>query len=141
MNYLYVINDEKQLVGVVSYRDLLLAEPDSRVEDIMSRNIVQVDVSTKQEEVAKVIGRYDYVSLPVVDAEGILLGIITVDDVLDIVVREANEDIEMLLASGKEIDFKTKPYHCRVPTPSLAYSYALHRTRFRQYHFPLRSNP
>ena len=109
LNYLYVINDEKQLVGVVSYRDLLLAEPDSRVEDIMSHNIVQVDVSTKQEEVAKVIGRYDYVSLPVVDAEGILLGIITVDDVLDIVVREANEDIEMLLASGKEIDFKTKP--------------------------------
>lgn len=109
LNYLYVIDSDKKLVGVVSYRDLLLAEPSSQIEDIMSRNLVTVDVLTKQEEVAKVIGRYDYLSLPVVDAEGLLLGIITVDDVLDIVVREANEDIEMLLASGKEIDFKTKP--------------------------------
>jgi magnesium transporter len=109
LNYLYVIDDDKKLVGVVSYRDLLLADPFAGIEDIMSCNLIKVNVLTKQEEVAKVIGRYDYVSIPVVDADGILLGIVTVDDVLDIVVREANEDIEMLLASGKEIDFKTKP--------------------------------
>lgn len=109
LNYLYVIDDDKRLVGVVSYRDLLLAEPGSRIEEFMSRNLVKVDVLTKQEEVAKVIGRYDYVSIPVVDEDRFLLGVITVDDVLDIVVREANEDIEMLLASGKEIDFKTSP--------------------------------
>ncbi|MER2090259.1 MAG: magnesium transporter [Sporosarcina sp.] len=109
INYLYVIDDEKKLIGVVSYRDLLLAEPDAKIEEIMSRNVVKVGVLTKQEEVAKIIGRYDFVSMPVTDDEGILLGIITVDDVLDIVVREANEDIEMLLASGKAIDFRTKP--------------------------------
>ena len=109
LNYLYIIDDEKRLVGVVSYRDLLLAEPDARIEDIMAQNIVKVDVLTKQKKVAQVIGHYDYDSVPVVDQKGILLGIITVDDVLDIVVREANDDIEMLLASGKSIDFRTKP--------------------------------
>ncbi|AMQ04551.1 magnesium transporter [Sporosarcina psychrophila] len=109
LNYLYVLDDDKKVIGVASYRDLLLAEPEAQIEDIMSRNIVKVGVMTKQEEVAKIIGRYDFVSMPVTDDEGVLLGIITVDDVLDIVVREANEDIEMLLASGKAIDFRTKP--------------------------------
>jgi magnesium transporter len=109
LNYLYVIDDDKKLIGVVSYRDLLLAELTAPIEDIMSRKLVQVDVLTKQEEVAKLIGRYDFVSMPVTNANGLLVGIITVDDVLDIVIREANEDVEMLLASGKAIDFKTKP--------------------------------
>ena len=109
LNYLYVIDDDKKLIGVVSYRDLLLAEPNAKIEKIMSQNVVKVGVLTKQEEVAKIIGRYDFISMPVTDDEGVLLGIITVDDVLDIVVREANEDIEMLLASGKAIDFRTKP--------------------------------
>lgn len=109
LNYLYVIDNDKKLVGAVSYRDLLLAEPDAAIEDIMAKNIVKVDVLTKQKKVAQVIGHYDYDSVPVVDEQDILLGIITVDDVLDIVVREANDDIEMLLASGKSIDFRTKP--------------------------------
>ena len=109
LNYIYVLDDEKKLIGVVSYRDLLLAEPGAMIADIMSRKVVKANVLTKQAEVAKIIGRYDFVSMPVTDDDGILLGIITVDDVLDIVVREANEDIEMLLASGKAIDFKTKP--------------------------------
>lgn len=109
LNYLYVINDDKKLVGVVSYRDLLMAEPDDNIRDVMTRNIVHVDPLMPQEEVAKLIGRYDFVSIPVTDEDGHLLGIITVDDILDIVVRAANEDIEMLLASGKEIDFRTSP--------------------------------
>ena len=110
LNYLYVIDDDKKLIGVVSYRDLLLADPGASIEEFMTRNVVKVDVLTKQDEVAKIIGRYDFVSLPVTDNNGILVGIVTIDDVLDIVVREANEDIEMLLASGKEIDFKTNPF-------------------------------
>ncbi|WP_124069086.1 magnesium transporter [Filibacter tadaridae] len=109
LNYLYVIDDEKKLIGVVSYRDLLLAEPHALIVDIMSCNLITADVLMKQEQVAKLIAHYDYVSIPVVDETTILVGIITVDNVLDIVVREANEDIEMLLASGKAIDFKTKP--------------------------------
>lgn len=109
INYLYILDDEKIFVGVVSYRDLLLAEPEAQIKDIMSKKVISVDPFMEQQEVAKVIGRYDFVSLPVTDEKGRILGIITVDDVLDIVVREANEDIEMLLASGKAIDFRTKP--------------------------------
>ncbi|WP_438313833.1 magnesium transporter [Sporosarcina sp. FA9] len=109
LNYLYVIDEHKKLVGVVSYRDLLLADSKTTVEEIMTKNIISVDVFTKQQEVAKLIARHDFVSIPVVIEDNTLVGIITVDDVLDIIMREADEDIEMLLASGKSIDFKTKP--------------------------------
>lgn len=109
LNYLYVIDDEKKLVGVVSYRDLLLAEPNASISDVMTKKVIDVNVMTPQEEVAKIIGRYDFVSIPVTEEDGALAGIVTIDDVLDIVVQEANQDIEMLLASGKEIDFQTSP--------------------------------
>lgn len=109
LNYLYVIDDDKRLLGVVSYRDLLLAEPHAHIVDIMTNSLISVNARSKQEDVAKLIGRYDFVSIPVVDDDNILVGIITIDNVMDIIVREANEDIEMLLASGKAIDFRTKP--------------------------------
>lgn len=109
LKYIYVINDEKQLVGAISYRDLVLADPDDFVEDIMAQDIAKANVNTKQEEVARIIGRYDFASLPVTDEQNVLRGVISADEVLDIVVREANEDIEMLLATGKSIDFRTKP--------------------------------
>lgn len=109
LNYVYVINDQKELVGVASYRDLLLSEPEEAITDVMTTTIVKVHEKTKQSEVARMIGRHDFLSVPVVNDDNILVGIITADDVLDIVVREANEDIEMLFASGKEIDFHTKP--------------------------------
>lgn len=109
LNYLYVIDDHKKLVGVVSYRDLLLGESGALIEDIMIKNVIKVGVLTKQQEVAKLIARHDFVSIPVVTDDNTLVGIITVDDVLDIVMREADEDIEMLLASGKNIDFNTPP--------------------------------
>ncbi|EGQ26926.1 MULTISPECIES: magnesium transporter [Sporosarcina] len=109
LNYVYIINDDKQLVGVLSYKDLLLAEADECVKDIMQTSIAKVFDTTKQGEVAKMIGRFDFVSLPVVNENNILIGIIRADEVLDIVVREADKDIEMLFASGKSIDFHTKP--------------------------------
>lgn len=110
LNYIYIIDDEKKLVGVLSYRDLLLSKKDDCVKDIMNTSIIKVRDTTSQGDVAKMIGRYDFVSLPVVNEENILIGIIRADEVLDIVVREANRDIEMLFASGKEIDFHTKPF-------------------------------
>lgn len=110
LNYLYVIDEEKKLVGVVSYRDLLLAEASEKIEDVMYGRVVKVDVYEDQEEAAKLISRYDFVSLPVVRENGTLAGIITVDDIIDVVIQEANEDIEMLSASGKAIDFNTKPW-------------------------------
>lgn len=109
LNYLYIVDTERKLVGVVSYRDLILADPQAKIGDIMTTELVKADVLMKQEHVARLIGKYDFESLPVVDSNNVLLGAITVENVLDIVVREANEDIEMLLASGKSIDFRTRP--------------------------------
>lgn len=109
LNYLYVIDNEKNLVGVVSYKDLLLGDLQDRIEEIMYSRVVKVDVNTDQEEVAKLISRYDFVSIPVIEEENKLVGVITVDDIIDVVIQEANEDIEKLSASGKAIDFNTKP--------------------------------
>ncbi|RKD22906.1 magnesium transporter [Ammoniphilus oxalaticus] len=110
LNYLYVIDQDKKLVGVVSYKDLLLADLYDKIEDIMFSRVVKVDVLTDQEEVAKLIRRYDFVAMPVVEDDNHLVGIITVDDIIDVVIQEANEDIEKLSASGKAIDFNTKPW-------------------------------
>ncbi|NHM33187.1 magnesium transporter [Neobacillus terrae] len=108
LNYLYVIDEERKLVGVVSYRDLLLAEPDETIQNIMYERVIYVTADTDQEEVARMAERYDFLAIPVVDEEHVLVGIITVDDIIDVVIREANEDIEKLSASGKSIDFDTK---------------------------------
>ncbi|MFS0673557.1 magnesium transporter [Ornithinibacillus sp. 179-J 7C1 HS] len=110
LNYLYVIDEQKNLVGVVSYKDLLLGELQDKIEDIMYSRVVKVDVLTDQEEVARLISNYDFVSIPVVEEENRLVGVITVDDIIDVVIQEANEDIEKLSASGKAIDFNTKPF-------------------------------
>lgn len=108
LNYLYVIDEDSKLVGVVSYRDLLLAGEGDRIDNIMFERVISVTVTTDQEDVAKTVERYDFISVPVVDEDHVLLGIITVDDVIDVVIKEANEDIEKLSASGKAIDFDTK---------------------------------
>lgn len=110
MNYLYVVDEEKRLVGVVSYKDLILGELEEEIEDVMYRRVVKVDALTDQEIAANIISRYDFITLPVVDTDNRLLGVITVDDVIDVVLQEANEDIEKLSASGKAIDFKTPPH-------------------------------
>ncbi|UAL48432.1 magnesium transporter [Sutcliffiella horikoshii] len=107
INYLYVIDEEKRLVGVVSYRDLILADAHEKIQEIMFSRVISVHVDTDQEEVANIIERYDFLAVPVVDDEKTLIGIITVDDVIDVVIQEANEDIEKLSASGKDIDFDT----------------------------------
>lgn len=108
INYLYVIDEDRKLVGVVSYRDLLLAELDEKIRTIMYERIISVTVVTDQEVVAQIVERYDFLAIPVVDENNVLVGIVTVDDIIDIVIKEANEDIEKLSASGKSIDFETK---------------------------------
>lgn len=106
--YLYVLDEDKKLTGVVSFRDLLLADLQDRIEDIMYSRVISVPVHMDQEEVANTIERYDFLSVPVVDDDHRLLGIITVDDVIDVFIREADEDISKLSAtSGKTIDFTT----------------------------------
>jgi len=108
INYLYVIDEVRKLVGVVSYRDLLLAEPEEKIREIMYERVISVSVTTDQEVVAQTAERYDFLAVPVVDEHNVLVGIVTVDDIIDIFIREANEDIEKLSASGKSIDFETK---------------------------------
>ena len=108
INYIYVVDENKVLLGVVSHRDIILADENAFVEDIMYTRLVSVPVDMDQEKAASLVARYDFVSLPVIEDDGTLVGIITVDDMIDVVIQEATEDIEKLSAGGKSIDFDTK---------------------------------
>lgn len=90
---LYVTDSQRHLTGILSLRDLVVAQPEQTVGEIMGRDLVSVHTDTDQEEVARVIQRYDFLAVPVVDREQRLVGIITVDDVLDILEQETTEDI------------------------------------------------
>lgn len=97
--YLYVIDTNRNLVGVVSLRDLITAQPEETIESIMNTKIISVPHDMDQEEVGKVIQKYDFLAVPVVTKENRLLGIITVDDIMDILEEEMTEDIEDLSAT------------------------------------------
>ena len=94
--YLYVTDNSRRLTGIVSLRDLVVAAADTTLAEIMTRDVVFVHTDTDQEEVARTIQRYDIVALPVVDSEERLVGVVTVDDVIDIIEQEATEDIYAL---------------------------------------------
>jgi magnesium transporter len=101
--YAYVTDDNRTLVRVVSLRQLLFTFPEVRIRDIASDRVVKVRTDTPQEEVAQVMKRYDLIAIPVVDREERLVGIITIDDVVDILEEEATEDIQKLAGvSGDE---------------------------------------
>lgn len=93
---LYVTDSDRRLLGILSLRDLVTTPLDKTVGEIMNQDIVSVQTDTDQEEVADIIQRYDFLAIPVVDSERRLVGIITVDDVLDIIQQEATEDIYAL---------------------------------------------
>jgi len=96
--YLYIVDDRRHLVGVCSLRELLLADPAAELNVIMGPGVTSVNTATDQEDVARLVARYDLLALPVVDDENKLVGIITVDDVIDIIRDEETED--MLLMAG-----------------------------------------
>jgi magnesium transporter len=98
--YLYVRDGDGRLEGIVGLRDLIISAPGAKLSDIMSRDVVKASVDMDQEEMARLVQRYDLVALPVVDAEDRIVGVITVDDVLDIVEEEATEDIFKLAGIG-----------------------------------------
>ncbi|MFM8003926.1 MAG: magnesium transporter, partial [Dolichospermum sp.] len=101
--YAYVTDDNRKLVSVVSLRQLLFTFPDVLIKDIASPHVVKVRTETAQEEVARIMQRYDLIAMPVVDREDRLVGIITIDDVVDILEEEATEDIQKLAGvSGDE---------------------------------------
>ena len=108
--YTYVLDDQKRLVGVLSLRDLIIADDDQLVSDIMSGNVVSVSVGRDQEEVAKMMRDYDFLAVPVVDFQKHLLGIITVDDILDVMDEEAIDDYSKF-AAVSDIDTRdTNPF-------------------------------
>jgi magnesium transporter len=94
--YVYVIDDARHLHGFISLRKLFLARPEALVSELMDKDVISVRVDADQEEVARKIARYDFIAMPVVDDQGRLVGIVTHDDVLDIVQQEATEDVHML---------------------------------------------
>ena len=94
--YLYVTDASRHLTGIVSLRDLVLADPEVSLADIVTREVVSVYTDTDQEEVARLIQRYDLLAIPVVDREQRLVGVVTVDDVMDILEQETTEDIYTL---------------------------------------------
>jgi len=102
--YLYITDAERHLTGALSLRELVMADPAQPLGEVMNREVVFVSTNTDQEEVARVIQRYDLLAVPVVDTEQRLVGIVTVDDVLDILEQETTEDIYSLggVQSGED---------------------------------------
>lgn len=104
--YLFVVDRFRRLSGVVNLRQLVVADPGSPVVEIMETEVISVPAGTDQEECARLMNRYDLLALPVVDANKVLLGVITIDDVMDVLEEEATEDIQRL-AGTEPLD---RPY-------------------------------
>lgn len=94
--YLYVVDQGKRLVGIVGMRDLIIANPDVQIQTFMDRDVILTTTETDQEEVARLMSRYDLAAMPVIDETGILQGVITHDDLVDVLEDEATEDIYRL---------------------------------------------
>ena len=102
--YVYVIDKERRLVGIISLRDLILARPDARIRDLMKHDAVFARVTDDREEVAKQLARYNFLALPIVDEQHRLVGIVTHDDVIDVVIEEATEDALRMGAVGAMVE-------------------------------------
>ena len=102
----YVTDSRRKLEGIVTVRDLLLSPKNAVLRDIMETNVKFVSTHTDQEEVARLLSKYDFLAVPVVDAEERLVGIVTVDDAMDVMQEEATEDIEKMAAIAPS----DKPY-------------------------------
>jgi len=96
VHYLYVVNQEQQLIGVVPIRALLMAQAEATISSIMVTDIITAGVEADQEELAELVSKYDFVAIPVVDNQNHLLGVVTVDDILDVLEEEATEDFQRL---------------------------------------------
>ena len=118
--YLYVIDVRRHLVGVVSLRRLLLVSPETPLKRIMTTDIISVRVDTDQEEVARQVASYNLLAIPVVDEENKLVGVITVDDVIDVIKDEATEDVYRLAGvAGDDRVFATAGESLRKRVPWL----------------------
>ena len=109
--YVYIVDGRRHLVGVVSLRQLLLSRPERPLSEIMARSLLKVHTWTDQEEVAQIAARYDLLAIPVVDDDNRLVGVVTVDDIIDVVREEATEDFyKMVGTSDHEILYQDRSF-------------------------------
>lgn len=111
INVMYVTNLENVLIGVVSIRSLIVADENAKVGDIMNGNVIFAETETDQEEIARLFKQYDILALPIVDNEHRLVGIVTVDDIIEVIENETTEDISIMAAitPNKKPYLKTSP--------------------------------
>ena len=100
----YVLTIDRKLLGIIDIKDLLIADREKLIKDIMDTNVIKVNTLEDQEEVARMFDKYDFIALPVVDQENRLVGIITVDDAIDVIKEEATEDFEKMAAIRPDDD-------------------------------------
>lgn len=106
--YIYVTDERTHLIGVVSLRQLILNDPQKKLSDIMVEDVVSIRPDTDQEEVARLASRYNFVAVPVVDDENKLIGVVTVDDIIDVLREEATEDLLQMAGLGRDTDIILK---------------------------------
>ena len=98
VNICYVVDQQRVLIGTVALRYLVILNPDAIIGEVMNDNVISINTLTDQEEAARIFQKYDFTAMPVVDNENRMVGIITIDDVVDIIQEEATEDIEKMAA-------------------------------------------
>ena len=106
INVMYVTNSERILIGVVTIRDIIVADENAKVSEVMNENVICAGTETDQEEISRLFKQYDILALPIVDKEHRLVGIVTVDDVIEVIENEATEDISKMAA----VTPNEKPY-------------------------------
>ena len=106
--YLYITDDDNRLVGVISLRILTTTPSTTKLKDIMIKNVHTIRPETDQEEVARIVAQYNFLAVPVIDSESNLLGIVTVDDVVDVIRKEATEDFLQMAGAGKDREILLK---------------------------------
>ena len=106
--YLYITDDDDRLVGIISLRALTTTSSNTTLKDIMIKNVHSIRPETDQEEVARIVAQYNFLAVPVLDSESKLLGIVTVDDVVDVIREEATEDFLRMAGAGKDREILLK---------------------------------
>ncbi|HLI88687.1 MAG TPA: magnesium transporter [Ktedonobacteraceae bacterium] len=119
--YLYIVDEERRLSGVVSLRQLVTAEPGTHMRDLMDTDVITVQTGTDQEEVARIIAKYDLLGVPVVDDEKHLVGLVTVDDVIDVIHEEQAEDFSEI--AGADVEESEEEEHFTWRTAARRFSW------------------
>jgi len=99
--YVYVLDQKKRLIGVLSLRDLIVADPQKKITQIMEEDVISVLDTEDREVAARLISDYDFLAIPVINKQGIMVGIITVDDIIDVLEEEVTEDIHKMVGSAE----------------------------------------